>query len=330
MATKIKEPLASAEVKAKPTFGQAFLKKLKHIGKMMKNDYQLYIFLIPAVVFFVLFCYMPMYGVQIAFKDFVEVDGIGGSAWADPLFKHFTRFFGSYQFWNLLKNTLILSFLNLLITFPIPIALALLLNQTRSQRLKKVVQTVTYAPHFISIVVLVGMLQIFLSPRNGFVNNIIQILGGDPILFLGAPEWFRTVYIGSDVWQNTGWSAIIYIAALAGVDPGLYDAARVDGCSRFKIIRYIDFPSILPTAIILLIMNSGKVMSLGFQKVFLLQNAQNVSVSEIIATYTYKLGIIDTQYSYSAAVGLFNSIINILLLVAVNQISKKLSDTSLW
>lgn len=300
------------------------------ILKRLRSDYQLYVFMLPAIVYFITFCYVPMYGVVIAFKDFSEIQGIMASPWADPLLKNFTRFFSSYQFWSLLSNTLWLSMLSLLLTFPFPIMLAMLLNQARSQRFKKVVQTVTYAPHFISIVVLVGMLQIFLSPRNGFVNNIIQMLGGNPILFLGEPSWFRTVYIGSEMWQSTGWSAIIYIAALAGIDPGLYDAAKVDGCSRWRIITNIDFPSILPTAIILLIMNVGKIMNVNFQKAFLLQNSQNISVSEIIATYTYKIGVVQTQYSYSAAVGLFNTIINIILLVTVNQISKKMTQTSLW
>lgn len=307
-----------------------FFAAVKSISMRLRGDYQLYIFLIPAFVYFILFCYIPMYGVQISFKDFVEVKGIEGSAFADPIFKHFIRFFTSYQFWNLLKNTLILSLMSLLFTFPIPIILALLLNQTRSQKLKKTVQTVTYAPHFISVVVLVGMLQIFLSPRMGVVNNIIRAFGQEPVLFLGDPSWFRAVYVISEIWQGAGWGAIIYIAALSGVDPGLYDAARVDGCSRFKIIRYIDLPSILPTAIILLIMNAGQIMSLGFQKVYLMQNTQNISVSEIIATYTYKLGIIETQYSYSSAVGLFNSVINIILLITVNQIAKRVSETSLW
>ena len=265
---------------------------------------------------------------QIAFKDFIEVKGITGSPWVG--FEHFERFFSSYQFWNLLKNTILLSLYSLLWSFPCPIILAMLLNQVQNSRFKKLVQTVTYAPHFISVVVLVGMLQLFLSPSIGFVNNIIKLLGGDAIPFLSDPKWFRTIYIGSGIWQGTGWGAIIYIAALAGVSPELYDAAKVDGATRFQIIKNIDFPSILPTAVILLIMNAGSIMNVGFQKVFLMQNDQNARISEVISTYTYKLGLVQTQYSYSAAVGLFNSVVNIILLTIVNFVAKKVTETSLW
>ena len=301
---------------------------LAYVKKRFRLDWQLYIFLLPAIIYFILFHYIPIYGVQIAFKDFIEVKGITGSPWVG--FEHFERFFSSYQFWNLLKNTILLSLYSLLWSFPCPIILAMLLNQVQNSRFKKLVQTVTYAPHFISVVVLVGMLQLFLSPSIGFVNNIIKLLGGDAIPFLSDPKWFRTIYIGSGIWQGTGWGAIIYIAALAGVSPELYDAAKVDGATRFQIIKNIDFPSILPTAVILLIMNAGSIMNVGFQKVFLMQNDQNVRISEVISTYTYKLGLVQTQYSYSAAVGLFNSVVNIILLSIVNFVAKKVTETSLW
>lgn len=301
---------------------------LAYVKKRFRLDWQLYIFLLPAIIYFILFHYIPIYGVQIAFKDFIEVKGITGSPWVG--FEHFERFFSSYQFWNLLKNTILLSLYSLLWSFPCPIILAMLLNQVQNSRFKKLVQTVTYAPHFISVVVLVGMLQLFLSPSIGFVNNIIKLLGGDAIPFLSDPKWFRTIYIGSGIWQGTGWGAIIYIAALAGVSPELYDAAKVDGATRFQIIKNIDFPSILPTAVILLIMNAGSIMNVGFQKVFLMQNDQNVRISEVISTYTYKLGLVQTQYSYSAAVGLFNSVVNIILLTIVNFVAKKVTETSLW
>ena len=301
---------------------------LAYVKKRFRLDWQLYIFLLPAIIYFILFHYIPIYGVQIAFKDFIEVKGITGSPWVG--FEHFERFFSSYQFWNLLKNTILLSLYSLLWSFPCPIILAMLLNQVQNSRFKKLVQTVTYAPHFISVVVLVGMLQLFLSPSIGFVNNIIKLLGGDAIPFLSDPKWFRTIYIGSGIWQGTGWGAIIYIAALAGVSPELYDAAKVDGATRFEIIKNIDFPSILPTAVILLIMNAGSIMNVGFQKVFLMQNDQNVRISEVISTYTYKLGLVQTQYSYSAAVGLFNSVVNIILLTIVNFVAKKVTETSLW
>lgn len=301
---------------------------LAYVKKRFRLDWQLYIFLLPAIIYFILFHYIPIYGVQIAFKDFIEVKGITGSPWVG--FEHFERFFSSYQFWNLLKNTILLSLYSLLWSFPCPIILAMLLNQVQNSRFKKLVQTVTYAPHFISVVVLVGMLQLFLSPSIGFVNNIIKLLGGDAIPFLSDPKWFRTIYIGSGIWQGTGWGAIIYIAALAGVSPELYDAAKVDGATRFQIIKNIDFPSILPTAVILLIMNAGSIMNVGFQKVFLMQNDQNARISEVISTYTYKLGLVQTQYSYSAAVGLFNSVVNIILLTIVNFVAKKVTETSLW
>lgn len=301
---------------------------LAYVKKRFRLDWQLYIFLLPAIIYFILFHYIPIYGVQIAFKDFIEVKGITGSPWVG--FEHFERFFSSYQFWNLLKNTILLSLYSLLWSFPCPIILAMLLNQVQNSRFKKLVQTVTYAPHFISVVVLVGMLQLFLSPSIGFVNNIIKLLGGDAIPFLSDPKWFRTIYIGSGIWQGTGWGAIIYIAALAGVSPELYDAAKVDGATRFQIIKNIDFPSILPTAVILLIMNAGSIMNVGFQKVFLMQNDQNVRISEVISTYTYKLGLVQTQYSYSATVGLFNSVVNIILLTIVNFVAKKVTETSLW
>ena len=269
-----------------------------------------------------------MYGVQIAFKDFRAVDGIWGSEWVG--LKHFKRFFSSSQFWPLIKNTLGLSFLQILLGFPIPIILAIMLNQTKNKKFRKFVQSVAYCPHFISIVVLTGMLYIFLSPRNGIINNIIQMFGGEPIFFLGDAKYFKMTFVVSGIWQNAGWSAIIYIAALAGISPDLYEAAQVDGASKWQRIRHIDIPGILPTVVMMLILEMGKVMSLGFQKAYLMQNAQNLAASEIISTYIYKVGMIDAQYSYSAAINLFNNLVNIILLVTVNHISRKLTDSSLW
>ena len=269
-----------------------------------------------------------MYGVQIAFKDFKAADGIWGSPWCG--FEHFERFFSSSQFWPLIKNTLGLSFLQILIGFPIPIILAIMLNQTKNQKFRKFVQSIVYCPHFISIVVLTGMLYIFLSPRNGIVNQIIELFGGDPIFFLGDAKYFKGTFVISGVWQNAGWSAIIYIAALAGISPDLYEAAQVDGANKWQRIWHIDIPGILPTVIMMLILEVGKVMNLGFQKAYLMQNAQNLASSEIIATYIYKVGLIDAQYSYSAAINLFNNIVNIILLVTVNKIARKVTSTSLW
>lgn len=296
--------------------------------KVLERDWQLLLLCMIPIGYFVIFHYIPMYGVQIAFKDFRAVDGIWGSKWVG--FKHFERFFSSSQFWPLIKNTLGLSFLQILLGFPIPILLAIMLNQAKNQKFRKFVQSVAYCPHFISIVVLTGMLYIFLSPRNGIINNVIQMLGGEPIFFLGDAKYFKLTFVISGIWQNAGWSAIIYIAALSGISPDLYEAAQVDGANKWQRIRHIDLPGILPTIVMMLILEMGKVMSLGFQKAYLMQNAQNLAASEIISTYIYKVGMIDAQYSYSAAINLFNNLVNIILLVTVNQVSKKLTDNSLW
>ena len=300
----------------------------KRVQKVLKRDWQLLVLCALPVLYFIVFHYIPMYGVQIAFKDFKATDGIWGSAWVG--FKHFKRFFASSQFVSLIKNTLGLSLLQILLGFPVPIILAIMLNQVKNQRFRKFAQSILYCPHFISIVVLAGMLYIFLSPRNGIVNTIIKMLGGEAIFFLGEAKYFKLTFVISGIWQNAGWSAIIYIAALAGISPDLYEAAQVDGANKWQRIRHIDIPGIMPTIIMMLIMEIGKVMSLGFQKAYLLQNAQNLSASEIISTYIYKVGMLDAQYSYSAAVNLYNNVINIILLVTFNKLAKKLTDNSLW
>ena len=300
----------------------------KRVQKVLKRDWQLLVLCALPVLYFIVFHYIPMYGVQIAFKDFKATDGIWGSAWVG--FKHFKRFFASSQFVSLIKNTLGLSLLQILLGFPVPIILAIMLNQVKNQRFRKFAQSILYCPHFISIVVLAVMLYIFLSPRNGIVNTIIKMLGGEAIFFLGEAKYFKLTFVISGIWQNAGWSAIIYIAALAGISPDLYEAAQVDGANKWQRIRHIDIPGIMPTIVMMLIMEIGKVMSLGFQKAYLLQNAQNLSASEIISTYIYKVGMLDAQYSYSAAVNLFNNVINIILLVTFNKLAKKLTDNSLW
>jgi len=288
----------------------------------------LYLFVLPVVVYYFIFHYIPIYGVQIAFKNFIAIKGIMGSPWVG--FIHFTRFFNSYHFWTLIGNTLGISAYQLLAGFPVPIILALMLNYVHRASFKRFVQTVTYAPHFISTVVLVGMIMIFLSPRNGLVNTFIKGVGFEPIFFMGEPGWFKSLYVWSGVWQNAGWGSIIYIATLAGVNPELYEAAIVDGASKFQRILFIDIPSIIPTATILLILNLGRIMSVGFEKVFLMQNDLNLESSEIIATYVYKTGLLGAQFSFSSAVGLFNNLINFLLLVFVNRMARKYSSTSLW
>lgn len=294
----------------------------------IKNDYQLWLLALPVLIYFVVFHYIPMYGVQIAFKDFIAIKGISGSPFVG--FKHFERFFTSYQFKRLIVNTLGISFYQLAVGFPVPIILALMLNQTKNQKFKKLVQTITYAPHFISVVVMAGIIILFLSPSSGFINHIIDFVGFEKINFMAEPGYFKTIYVLSGVWQSAGWGAVIYLAALSGIDPSLYEAAKIDGANKLHLITYIDIPSIMPTAVILLIMNVGRIMNVGFQKTFLLQNDLNLASSEIISTYIYKVGLMDAQYSYSAAIGLFNTLINVTLLVTVNQISKKVTQSSLW
>ena len=296
-------------------------------NKLLKN-WDLYVMLIPVIAFFIIFCYAPMYGVQIAFKDFMASKGIWGSPWVG--LKYFKKFFNSYYFGRLLYNTISLSSFQLLFGFPIPIILALMVNELRDGRFKKCVQNITYAPHFLSVVVLVGMLGIFLDPEKGFINHIITLFGGEPIDFLENPKWFKPIYIISGIWQNTGWNSIIYISALSGIDPQLHEAAKIDGAGRLARIFHINLPSILPTIVTLLILNAGKIMSVGFEKVFLLQNDLNISASDVISTFSYSIGIQGGQYSFASAIGLFNSLINFTLLLVVNKLSKKLSETSLW
>lgn len=295
--------------------------------KKILTNYQLYLFLLPALIYFIVFHYVPMYGVLIAFKDFVATKGIMGSPWVG--FKHFERFFDSYQFWSLIKNTLGLSVTQLVVGFPLPIFLALMLNQMRSEKSKRFVQTVVYAPHFISVVVLAGMIYVFFS-NNGLINNLILMFGGDPISFMAKPEWFKPLYIASGVWQETGWAAIIYLAALAGVSPELHEAAIMDGANKWQRIFHVDIPAIMPTAVILLILSVGSIMNIGFEKAYLLQTPMNQPSAEIIPTYVYKMGLQQAQYSFAAAVGLFNAVINLILLVAVNKFAKRLSGTGLW
>ncbi|MDD6033237.1 MAG: ABC transporter permease subunit [Oscillospiraceae bacterium] len=295
---------------------------------ILRRDYQLYLMMLPVVVYLFIFAYLPIYGVQIAFKDYNVALGIEGSPWVG--FANFERFFRSYQFWNILKNTLILSFYSLIAGFPIPIILALMITQVQREGFKKFVQTVTYAPHFISEVVVVGMLFLVLSPSSGIVNIIMGRFGMEPINFMAESSMYKHLYVWSGVWQGAGWGSIIYIAALSSVNPELYESARMDGASKFQQILHIDLPSIMPTAIILLIMNMGSIMNQSAQKAYLMQTPLTASSQEIIATYVYKIGLIENQFSYSSAIGLFNNIINVILLVTVNTISRKVSDTSLW
>ncbi|MGG4032498.1 ABC transporter permease subunit [Paenibacillus cisolokensis] len=298
------------------------------MAKKLLRNYQLYLFVLPVVVYYLIFHYYPMYGVQIAFKKYMATEGIWGSPWIG--FDHFERFFNSFQFERLILNTIYLNLLQLIVGFPVPIILALMLNQLMNKKFKRFSQTVVYAPHFISTVVMAGIIFLFLSESTGMVNKIIVLLGGEPINFMGDPGWFRPVYVLSDIWQNAGFGTVIYLAALAGVNPELHESAVVDGANKFHRIIHIDIPSIMPTMVILLILSIGNLMSIGFEKVLLLQTSLNLSASEVIATYVYKNGVLQGQYSFTTAVGLFNSLINFALLLIVNQTAKKLTSTSLW
>ncbi len=303
---------------------------MKHraLRKNFKKNRVLYLFLFPMIVYIIIFHYMPMAGLQIAFKNFVATKGIWGSEWVG--FQYFTQFFTSPMFGKLLKNTLVISLYQLVFSFPIPIVLALILNYTPNQRLKKLTQTATYAPHFISTVVLVGMMFVFFDPVAGIGTTILKAFGMQNPQVLTEPSAFPHLYVWSAIWQSTGWASIIYIAALAGVGPELHEAAIADGASKLQRIFYIDIPMLIPTAVILLILNCGNIMNLGFEKVFLMQTAPNLSTSEIISTYVYKIGLQGQQYSYASAIGLFNNVINFSILVLVNRIAGKTTENSLW
>lgn len=297
-------------------------------GKMIRQHWPLYLFLLPTIVYFLLFRFYPMYGLQLAFKNYRVVDGIAGSPWVG--LDNFRRFFTTADFGKLMGNTLSVSIVTLIFTFPLPIILALLLNQLPSLRYKKLVQTTVYAPHFISTVVMVGMIFLFTSPSSGLINKLIEAFGGKAIHFTAEPGWFVPMYVISEIWQSTGWGSILYLAALAGVSPELHEAALVDGANKFQRVWHIDIPGILPTIVIMMILNAGKIMNVGFEKAYLMQTSLNIKASEIIATYVYKRGVLKSQISLSTAVGLFDSVVNMILVVSVNWISRRVTDSSLF
>ena len=298
--------------------------------RRITRNWGLYLLLLPSLVLLVMFAYKPMYGIIIAFKDYKNSLGIMGSPWSDPLFKNFMRFFNSFQCEATIRNTLWLSLYSMLAGFPIPIMLALMINQITAKRFRKGFQTILYLPHFISTVVMVGLLLIWLSPSTGLIGTIYRIFGKEAPNLLGMASAFPSLYVWSDVWQHAGWDSIIFLAALSSIDPTLYEAATVDGASRWQKLCYIDLPLILPTACIMLILRAGNLMNVGFEKVFLMQNDLNMQTSEVIATYVYKMGLKNNQYAVSTAVNLFNNVINFVLLVLVNGVTRKLGDTSLW
>lgn len=293
----------------------------------LRINKHVYLMLLPVVAYYIVFYYVPMYGLQIAFKDYSVGLGMWNSEWVG--FRHFESFFESYYFWRLLRNTLLLSFYELLFGFPASIILALLLNELRSNVLKRFVQTVTYMPHFISIVVISGMLVDFLA-RDGLINNILGLFGVDPVAYLGESSWFRTIFVSSNIWQNIGWGSIIYLSAMSSIDPSMYEAAKVDGASRWKQMLHVTLPGIMPTVVILLILQIGSFMTVGTDKILLLYNSTTYETADVIGTFVYRKGILESDFSYSAAIGLFNSLINFTLLVLANAISRKTSDNKLW
>jgi putative aldouronate transport system permease protein len=298
----------------------------KKVG--LRKYYQLYLLLLPSAVLLLCFAYLPMVGIVIAFQKYSPALGILKSPWVGMA--NFMQYFRSYQFGVTIKNTLVLSLYSILVGFPLPILLALMCNQMKTKMFKKVFQVITYLPHFISTMVMCGLILIFLSPSSGLFANLFRLFGAEfPNLMSNAAS-FKHVYVWSDIWQHLGWDSIIYLAALAGIDPTYYEAATVDGASTMQKIKYIDIPMILPTAMVLLILRAGSILGIGFEKVFLLQNVQNIMSSEIISTYVYKMGMQSMQYSLSTAIGLFNTLVNLVVLLLVNFMAKKFTENSLF
>jgi ABC-type polysaccharide transport system permease subunit len=294
------------------------------------RSWQLYVLLLPSLIWVALLAYWPLYGIQIAFRDYTPVGGLTGSDFVG--LKHFERFVTSYNFWPLLRNTIVLAFYQLVAGFPIPIILALALNAVRQKYFSRVVQLITYAPNFISVVVVVGIMIMLFDPSTGFIPHVISLLGIDPPAFLTSPGWFRHMYVWSGIWQTAGFSAIIYLAALSSVPVELHEAAKMDGASHLKRIWHIDLPSILPIAVVLLILDCGSIMSVGFEKVLLMQNPINMPTSSVIDTYVYQVGLESAipQYSYATAIGLFRSVVGLLLLITVNSLSKRITKAGLF
>lgn len=301
---------------------------LRRFVRNIRRYPDLYLMMLPGFVIIAVFNYIPMYGIQLAFREFNPLLGLTGGKYVG--LKYINKFVNSYQFWSLIQNTLRLSLSTIVFSFPVPILLALVFNRLRSSRVKKAMQTVVYLPHFISTVVVCGMLQVFFSSKAGLMSNIVRILTGYTGNVLGDTKLFPVVYVASEIWQHAGWNSIIYIAALSSVDPTIYEAARIDGASDWQMVWHIDLPSLKSTCIIMLILNMGSVLGVGFEKAYLMQNSLNLPVSEVISTYVYKIGMVNSQYSYSAAIGLFNTVINFLFVYSMNMISRKVSEISLW
>jgi len=293
----------------------------------VKRSGQLYAFIFLAFLSILVFAYLPMYGILMAFQNFSPLRGVMGSPWVG--FNHFRMFFNDFFFWDIMYNTIFLSLYQIIASFPMPIILALAFNEIKGGFFKKFTQTVTYAPHFISVVVMTGMVISFLTP-DGIINNLVGFVGIAPRNFLSLPQWFSSIYVWSQIWQSTGWGTVIYLAALAGVDPTLHEAAIVDGATRLKRVWHINLPAIRPVVVVLLIMSFGSIMTNGFERIILLQTPLNLSRSRVISTFVFEMGIEGGRFSYATAIGLFNSVINVILLTTVNIISKKVSGSGLW
>lgn len=303
------------------------MSKLKKTGiSRIVKCWQLYVLILPALIYLIIFDYGPMYGIIIAFKDFRVSKGYWGSEWVG--LKHFIRFLSYPDFWKMMKNTLAISLYGM-VTFPFAIVLALLINEIRNTAFKKTVQMITYAPYFLSTVVMCGMITLFVG-REGVIGQLFTLVTGESVNLLTKKEYFASIYVWSSVWQHTGWGTIIYLSALAGVPGELVEAAKIDGANRFQVIRHINIPCILPTIVIMFIMSTGSVLSVGFEKIFLLQNDLNLDVSRVISTYVYEIGLAGGQFSYSTAIGLFNNVVNIIVILIANKISKKVSGIGIW
>lgn len=314
--------------KPKNTLEQRQTKQSRRLIIRVMRHWQLYVLLLPAVVYMFVFEYVPLYGLLGAFKNYKPYLGYWNSPWVG--LKYFKEFFTSNSFSKIVPNTIILSLYSLLAAFPMPIILALCLNYVPNLKFKKLVQNVTYMPHFISVVVLVSILQAFFGYGEGFVNNFRELLGLERVLYMGDENAFRHLYVWSGVWTGIGYNSVIYISALTSVDPALHESAMLDGATIWQRIRHIDLPAITPTIVTLFILNAGKIMSVGFDKAYLMQNSLNIGTSEIISTYVYKMGMLNARYGYSTAVGLFNGLVNLIMILTVNTISKKVNETSVF
>lgn len=303
-------------------------RRSRKLGKYLRNNYSLYLMMLPMLLFFLIFSYRPMPGLIIAFKDFSPFKGMWDSPWIG--FDHFVEFFtGPYAF-RVIKNTLVISITSLIFGFPAPIILALLLNELRAKKFQKLVQTISYVPHFISVVVICGLVVNFLSPSSGVVNNIIRLFGGDPVYFLSKPEWFVPIYTIMNIWKSTGYGAIIYISALTSISEDLYEAATVDGAGRWKQLLYVTLPSLLPTIMVMLLINLGNILNVGYESIILLYNPSIYETSDVISTYIYRTGLSEGRYDYATAIGLVNSVVAFLLVISANKLSNKLTQTGLW